>query len=273
MTSTAIAVAHGLPASRCALHRRCERRRADATILMVGDLDKDARETLQHELTHRFMHAQLREEAVWFSEGSPSTARRWRWKTARPGSDGCRGTTSSSSSPVRSSPSAAVRRCAGSASIKLPTVQWLLDATPKSFYEHVDDNAAPEQPLAYPGAWLLVRLLASPNQPYAARFRRNGRQDRRRRHPREAFAAAFAGVLTATLSMTIARSPWSWRGSVQVGSRGQADDRRPLASAGAHGVHAAHPPSPSTRRCSYPTRACACCSRSCCRGITRTLRK
>ena len=169
------------------------------TLVISGDLNEETRTVLQHELTHRFVRQQMRDVPTWLSEGladynSMLALRDGKaWLGAMP--------------PhwmplVRPGGSIAIGRDARQRRLTiddLPTVQWLLEATPATFYFRIEDHPNPEQPLAYAGAWLLVHMLKAPNLPFSGRFDRLIALLSGGMHRDAAFAQAFAGVPMAEL--------------------------------------------------------------------------
>jgi hypothetical protein len=164
------------------------------TIVLSGDLDNEKRTLLQHELTHRFLRLQMSDPPLWLNEGlaeynSTLMLRDgMAWFGAMP---------PHSSGLLRANGRFLVGKGATQRSVTiddLPSVQSLLAATPDTFYDRIEDNPAPEHPLMYQGAWLLVHMLKSRQLPYHPRFDRLVELLTHGVRRGDAFTQAFAGV-------------------------------------------------------------------------------
>jgi hypothetical protein len=190
------------------------------TIMMHGDLDSGTRETLQHELTHRFIRFHLRDVPVWLNEGLAQY-----FSTL----DLADGNAYFGRLPKSLDPffNPGARIGVGRADKlhwltveDLPPLASLLAAGPAEFYAHDENNTAATVPLAYPASWVLVHMLSSSSQHHAERLREfiahlaDG-------VPRgEAFRRAFAGIPLDELERQYRRYALAVTQSGQTGAKG-----------------------------------------------------
>ncbi len=189
-----IAKQRGLPNSSAFFTPRTHDLEPSPTVVLSGDFDQAKRTTLQHELTHRFVRLQLLDPPTWLNEGlaeynSTLALHDGRaWFGAMPPKD---------EMLFRPGGRIPVGRDATLRWLtidQLPTVKSLLEATPDTFYERIEDDPNPQHPLSYQGAWLLVHMLKSLQLPYHARFDQLMALLSAGVHRDAAFAQAFAGV-------------------------------------------------------------------------------
>jgi hypothetical protein len=216
----AIATSRGMPNTEALFTVEVHDLEGTPTIIMHGELDSITRETLQHELTHRFVRFHLRDVPVWLNEGLAQY-----FSTL----DLNEGYAYFGRMPKLVEPFFNPGARVGEGKTNqlrwltlddLPRLSQLLAAGPADFYAHEQDNTAATVHLAYPASWLLVHLLSSSKQPYSERLRQlinllaNG-------VPRaQAFERAFAGVPLGDLEAQYRRYALTMTNSGQTGAKG-----------------------------------------------------
>lgn len=244
-----IAKQHGLPNSAGFFAHYSHDIEPLPAIVFSGELDNGTRTILQHELTHRFMALQLHDPPIWLTEGlaeydSTMLLRNdLAWFGIMPLHYGQLFTPNGHLAVGRG---ATLRWLTID---DLPTVKSLLVATQNTFLDRVQDDPKPKHPLSYPGAWLLVHMLKSPQLPYRVRFDRFLQLLSSGVNRHAAFSQAFAGVTIEELeqqyrkyatqmTVTATRDGDRWltlvRTAYQPRAAAKVSDERPLSDARVH---------------------------------------
>jgi hypothetical protein len=215
-----VATSRNMPHSGALFTTEMHQLEPTPTIIMHGSLDSETRETLQHELTHRFIHFHLRDVPRWLDEGLAQYFSTLDLKEGYAYFGRLPKTLDAFFNPGARVGLGRNENIRFFTIEDLPPLAELLAAGPREFYAHDEKNTASTLALAYPAAFILVHFLSASSQHHADQLRQLIALLADAVPRADAWSRAFAGVAPAELERQYRQYALAMTRSGQNGANG-----------------------------------------------------